>query len=63
MKLRSYKTEAHALAYARILQATTKDATFKVWLSPFAAYAFRYLIHCSKSSGIAGAAKGSWVGR
>ena len=49
MKLRSYKQPKRAEVYIRrTLKPTFPDAEFAVVMSPFTAYAFRYLIKVTK---------------
>lgn len=61
MPLRSYETIGRAQAYARTLQTRFDGAVFVVVLSPFASYAFRWLIKVKRGNGrIVG---GAYVGR
>jgi hypothetical protein len=59
--LRSYGTIGRAQAYARQLATRFPGAVFVVELSPFASYAFRWLIRVQRGNGrIIG---GAYVGR
>ena len=59
--LRSYSTIGRAQAYARKLQTRFPNAEFVVVLSPFASYAFRWLIKVQR--GERHLARGCYVGR
>ena len=54
MMLRSYRSEKRAEAYARVLRARFPEREFKVVLSPFYAYAFRWLIRVGKGAYVGG---------
>jgi hypothetical protein len=61
LPLRSYSTIGRAQAYARTLQARFPNAEFVVVLSPFASYAFRWLIKVQRGERYL--CGGAYVGR